>query len=349
MADRRVERVHRLTGQHGAPGFDGGGDHQRNADVQVALERLDGEQPGLEAARVEDRLEQQQVDAAFEERSRLDVVGLPQLLEGHVAAERQRLGRRSERAGHKPRFRRGGEFVGRLSRQPRRRDVQLPGLSFETELGQHDWRALKTVGGDDVGARLEIGAMHRENPFGMGVAQVLVAPFQAGAAVVGGGGMVRLQHGAHGAIEDQDPRGQRIIELLSPETVDQGQVYSTGPASIAEPSVGPDEWQHDRGAERTRDGAAPICYADVFQMRQFPVFSPVAFRCLASRDRQPAREGPRQFGASRQPTCPECGAQRTVNTNEHPNDSSSRRRLRLFLLPGLRPQLGGPALTACRQ
>ena len=37
--------------------------------------------------------------------------------------------------------------------------------------------------------------------------------------------MVRLQHGAHGAIEDQDPRGQRIIELLSPETIDQGNVY----------------------------------------------------------------------------------------------------------------------------
>jgi len=44
---------------------------------------------------------------------------------------------------------------------------------------------------------------------------------------------------------------------------------------------------------------------------------------LASRDRQSAREGPIQFGASRQPSCPECGAQRTVNTSEQPNDSAS--------------------------
>ena len=224
MADRRVERVHRLTGQHGPPGFDGGRDHQRNADVQVALERLNGEQSCLEAARVEHRLEQQQVDSSFEERPGLDVVGLPQLLEGHVAAQGQRLGGRSECAGHEPRFRRRGEFVGGLARQPRRRDVQLAGLPVETELGKHDWRALKAVGGDDVRARLEIGAMHRENPFWMGMAQVLVAPFKAGAAVVGGGGTLRLQHGAHGAIEDQDPCGQRIIELLSAETVDQGNV-----------------------------------------------------------------------------------------------------------------------------
>ncbi len=47
------------------------------------------------------------------------------------------------------------------------------------ELGQHDRRALKTIGFDDIGAGFEIGAMNRLDPFGMRRIQIFAAIFEA--------------------------------------------------------------------------------------------------------------------------------------------------------------------------
>jgi hypothetical protein len=48
-------------------------------------------------------------------------------------------------------------------------------LALETELRQHDRRALKAVGLDDVGAGIEIGTMDLENPVGVRATKVFVA------------------------------------------------------------------------------------------------------------------------------------------------------------------------------
>jgi hypothetical protein len=66
------ERLDGLRGDHGlAAAADGGGDHDRQADLVLGEDLLDGDERGLGVERVEDGLDQQQVDAAGDERAHL--------------------------------------------------------------------------------------------------------------------------------------------------------------------------------------------------------------------------------------------------------------------------------------
>ena len=106
-----------------------------------------------------------------------------------------------------------------LAGQLRCQDVQLVGLIGKAELFEHDGRGLKTVGGEDVGAGFDVGAVDIENPFRVRAADVLVAVFQPRAAEIGSRGVIGLEHGAHGAIQDQDARGHGLIELFPAERI----------------------------------------------------------------------------------------------------------------------------------
>ena len=49
------------------------------------------------------------------------------------------------------------------------------------------------------------------NPIRAREAQVFVAVFEVRAAEIGRSGVMRLEHGAHGAVEDQDALSQRVF------------------------------------------------------------------------------------------------------------------------------------------
>ena len=89
VRDRIPERLRRLPGQKpaGAVG-DGAGDHHRHVDAARVQLFGDGEDRGLGVERVEDRLDQQHVDAAVDQAAHLLAIGLAQLVEGDGAEAR---------------------------------------------------------------------------------------------------------------------------------------------------------------------------------------------------------------------------------------------------------------------
>ena len=61
----------------------------------------------------------------------------------------------------------------------------------------------------------QIGAMNVQHPFRMRAAQIFVAIFETRAAEIGERGIVGLQHGPHGAIDNQNARGKGVVKLLA--------------------------------------------------------------------------------------------------------------------------------------
>ena len=113
------------------------------------LEHRDDRRLGVE--RVEDRLDQQQVDAAVDEAAHLVAVGVAHLVEGDRAKRRVvRRPARSTASGWSARSRRrrsaGGPgvfarpLVGRGPGEPRRLEVQLVGERLEAVVGLRDAR-----------------------------------------------------------------------------------------------------------------------------------------------------------------------------------------------------------------
>ena len=85
VANRDVEGVERLARQRAAaPVGDRHRDHQRQPDALLLEHVLDRDDRRLGVQRVEDRLEQQQVDAAVDQAAHLLLVGLAHLVEGHA-------------------------------------------------------------------------------------------------------------------------------------------------------------------------------------------------------------------------------------------------------------------------
>ena len=87
--------------------------------------------------------------------------------------------------------------------------VELVGLVGEAVLAEHQGRAAEGVGLHDVAAGGEIPLVDAVDHVGPGDAEVLVAPFELGAAEVVGGQGDALERGAGGAVEHQDARVER--------------------------------------------------------------------------------------------------------------------------------------------
>ena len=125
-----------------------------------------------------------------------------------------------DRAGHEPRLVGRRPFVGGLSRELRRLDVQLVHERLERVVGLRDGRAAERVGLDDVGARLEILLVNSEDDVGtrqhehvVVAAQLLGMRREALAAEILFGQLVALDHRAHRAVEHEDalrPAGVRV-------------------------------------------------------------------------------------------------------------------------------------------
>jgi hypothetical protein len=161
VLDRRPERIDRLPGEVAAAPVDGGEgepERQLGRDVDRRGDRR------LRIERVEDRLDQQQVDAALLQRPDLVRVRLAHLVERRGAVrrvvdarrERERDVERADRARDEPVRR----LVGDAARDARALEIHLPDdIRVEGVVRLADRRRGEGVRRRDVGAGREVVAM----------------------------------------------------------------------------------------------------------------------------------------------------------------------------------------------
>ena len=176
VLDREPERVRGLAGEVAARPVDRGeGDPER----QLGRHVLGRDDRRLRVERVEDRLDQQQVDTALPEAADLLGVGLDDLVEGggpvrrvvHLGAERERDVQRPDRAGDE-----AAVLVRDAAGEACALDVQLVDCSLEAVVGLADRRRREGVRGRDVATGLEVRAVDRLDDVGTGeVEQVGIA------------------------------------------------------------------------------------------------------------------------------------------------------------------------------
>src|SRR2546423_1687267 len=204
--------------------------------------------------RVEDRFDEKQIDAAFEERSGLLTVGFPDLVKirgtktriVHVRRERRRDGQGTHGAAYEtpaPRFlchalRSPQGVPGRLAviffNNPRQFLVVDDALkklevfstagrfAFEKKIVETDRSAAKSVRLDNVRAGFEVIPMNlldhvrsgKEEDFEAAF-EIFARPvFEAIAAKLGLTELALLDHGAHGAVEDDDALAHERFERM---------------------------------------------------------------------------------------------------------------------------------------
>ncbi len=200
--------------QHGAGRLDG----QRRDDERVGRQRghrpLGADDRRLRLQQVRAGLDDQRVGAAAEQAGRVLVVGVAELAEGDVA-ERRQLGARADRADHpaQPPVG-GGELVGRLAGQPRARLRELAdplGYAILAEVGEV---RAERVGRHAVRAGRQVRPVDVDDDVRPGRVQHLVAAFVA--LEVGQGRVAGLDHRAHRAVGDDDPRREGRPEGRGP-------------------------------------------------------------------------------------------------------------------------------------
>ena len=190
---------------------------------------VDGEQAGLQHQRVEGRFAQQNVDAPLDQRVDLLAVGGHHLVEGgaavarvvHVAGDRELLVRRPDRAGDEAGLFRRAQ-VHRVDGPPGQRhggQVQLADPVREAEIGHADARGPEGVRLDDVGARFQVlavdvfdGRRLRDRENIDEILQIVRVIGEGLAAVVSVGELQRMDHRAHGPVEDQDALSEQLFE-----------------------------------------------------------------------------------------------------------------------------------------
>ena len=191
------------AGQHAPGEFHGDLHLERHRLVELAHGRPAAVHGGLGAQQIELGLDDEEIDAAFEQAQRLLVVQVAQLGVADVA-EGGELRARSDGTGHQAGIARRGHLLGHLAGEAGRLLVELAGPLGEVVLGQRHAEGTEGVGLDHVGAGLEVGPMHPPDDVGAGVDEQLVAPFEIGPAEVVGGQILLLKVGAGGAVEDDD-------------------------------------------------------------------------------------------------------------------------------------------------
>src|SRR5208282_453210 len=214
MGHGNPEGVGGLPGEHGAGGLDGAGDHEGNVAGEFAAGTLDAEQRGLDVAGVLAGLDEEYVCAAFDEPQGLHVKGLLQLFKGDVAGDADGAGGGAHRASDETGPAGLGGFVGGLAGELGGAAVQLARVGGEAVFAEDERRAAECVGFDDVRAGFEIGAMDAEDHVRARADEDFVAAFELRAAEVGRGKILLLDHGAHGAVQNQDARIERVFERL---------------------------------------------------------------------------------------------------------------------------------------
>ena len=273
MRDGRVERLDGLTREGPAAAIgDGHRDHHRQPPPRLLEHLLDGDQRGLGVERVEDGLDQQQVDAALDQSPDLLGVGRPHLLE-RDGAERRVVHVRRDREGAvgRPQVARDearapGEpchpRVCHAARELRRRDVQLEDDRLEVVVGLGDGRRREGVGLDDVGAGVQVGLVDGGDDVRPREDQQIVVPLQivrmtgeARAAVVLLAEAVTLDHGPHRSFEDQDA----AVELLAQDGGDVGSGHRAVSLRAKAVTIWKCGWRCSRDVTSQASTVSPAC------------------------------------------------------------------------------------------
>ena len=215
MGQRGIEGFNVLTGQQGAHGLDGALHRHRHFPPQFGECPVYAFQPCLDVEGVLAGLQQQQVDAAFDESGGLDVIIAGQFLEGDAAGDRDGLGGGAHGAGDEPGFVGGGRRIRRPPGQRGGLAVEALGLVGQAVLGQHHRRGAEGIGLNDVGAGLQVTPVYFLDDIGPGEGQVLVAPFVFRASEVIGSQVAVLDGGAHGPVHHQQALGQCRFQFIN--------------------------------------------------------------------------------------------------------------------------------------
>ena len=189
-----------------------------------------GDDRGLRVQRVEDRLDEQEIDAAVAERPDLLLVCGLHLVEGDgtigsvfdLRRERQRHVQRADRAGDEARLvgAARGPRIGRHACEPRALEAHLRGDPFERVVRLTDRRRGERVRRRDVRARGEVRVVDlrddrrrgevEEVGIALDVVRVRGKPL---AAVLLLGEPAPMDEHAPGTVEHEDSLGEEFLEL----------------------------------------------------------------------------------------------------------------------------------------
>ncbi len=222
MLDRVPERLDRLAGERPPGEVD---DRDRDPERQLRRDVARRSDRRLRVQGVEDRLDQQQIDAALAQSRDLLRVRGHDVVEGHgpvggivdLRGERERHVQRSERAGDEA----VAGLVRRLARQPRTFDVHVSNRRLEPVVGLPDRRRRERVRRRQVGAGGEVLPVDVEHEVGPGqVEQVGIAGDvarmvgEALAAIVLRVEPGVLDHRPPRAVQHEDPLLQQVPQTL---------------------------------------------------------------------------------------------------------------------------------------
>ena len=230
VLDRSPEGLEGLAGEGPAREVDDRHrDPERHLDAELVEHVARGHDGRFGVERVEDRLDQEQVDAAVDEASHLLGIALAHVVEGdgperrvvHLGRERERLVERAERAGDEARP--VLALVAGLPGEPGTLEVQLVDDVLEAVVRLPDARSGEGVRRRQVGAGLQIGPVNVEDDVGprqveqVGIPRDLVRVVtEALAAVVRVREPAPLQHRPPGPVEHQDPLREQLTQELCP-------------------------------------------------------------------------------------------------------------------------------------
>ena len=219
------KRFERLAAER-APGVvaEGGREHDRHFAPCCQHGFLCGIDGRLSVECIEDGLDEQCVDASFQECRHLLGVGVGEFVEGDgasrwvgdVGAHGERLVGGADGADHEADWSR--RLVGSLTCKACGSEVDLADEVLTGIVGEGNPLGVETVGLDDVGARSQIAAVDVEDEVRAGeTEQVVVACLLSGQIVPASevlfGESVGLEQGAHCSVEDKgSAAGKGITE-----------------------------------------------------------------------------------------------------------------------------------------
>ena len=213
ILDGSVERVDGLAAQHGSGPLDGDARHHGNLDSEIALQLFHCHQARLEAAGVEAGFDQQIVGPALHQTFGLQIVVGAKLGESRGAGDVEIFVGGAERSGDEARLGGGGILVCHLARQLCGGEVELVRAVFQFVVGEGDPRAAEGVGLDDIRTGFQVLAVDILYDVGARDVEDLRAILSPQVVGLNGKGR-RMDHGAHGAIEDKYTLFQDIFERL---------------------------------------------------------------------------------------------------------------------------------------
>ncbi len=231
VTDGVPERLDRLSRQRpSARVRDRPRHHQWDIEPALIQQAPHREERSLAVERIEDRLDHEQVDPALEERVGLSAIGGGELRERDVpetrivdvGRKRRSAVRRPEDADHEawPLGRAHCHRVGFAARELRRGHVELVHRVFCPIVALRDHLGVERIGLEQVGTGLEVAAVDLGDDVGPRDGQEIIVatqilgmraePLPAEILLLQ---RVRLDHRAHGAVEDEDALRERVAKL----------------------------------------------------------------------------------------------------------------------------------------